>query len=239
MMFDFSDKVVVITGAAGNLGSAVARAFEAQGASLVLLDRKAGRLQELFPVISRLQKHLLIGGVDMASKESVDEAISKVIAQHGHVDVLVNTVGGYRAGTPVHETPLETMEFLMDLNARTTFLSCQAAVPHMLKAGSGKIINIGARQGTKGLAKAGAYAMSKSAVLRLTESLSAELKREGINVNAVLPGTIDTPANREAMPDADLSRWVTPQAISEVILFLASDAASAVHGALIPVFGTG
>ncbi len=238
-MFDFSDKVVVITGAAGNLGSAVARAFEAQGASLVLLDRKAGRLQELFPVISRLQKHLLIGGVDMASKESVDEAISKVIAQHGHVDVLVNTVGGYRAGTPVHETPLETMEFLMDLNARTTFLSCQAAVPHMLKAGSGKIINIGARQGTKGLAKAGAYAMSKSAVLRLTESLSAELKREGINVNAVLPGTIDTPANREAMPDADLSRWVTPQAISEVILFLASDAASAVHGALIPVFGTG
>ncbi len=238
-MFDFSDKVVVITGAAGNLGSAVVRAFEAQGASLVLLDRNEGRLQEIFPVISGLNKHLLIGGVDMASKESVDDAISKVIVHYGHIDVLVNTVGGYRAGTPVHETSLETMEFLMDLNARTTFLSCQAAVPHMLKAGSGKIINIGARQGTKGLAKSGVYAMSKSAVLRLTESLSAELKREGINVNAVLPGTIDTPANRKAMTDADLSRWVTPQAISEVILFLASDSSSAVHGALIPVFGTG
>jgi len=238
-MVDFSDKVVVITGAAGNLGSAVARAFEAQGARLVLLDRKEGRLQEIFPAISRLDKHLLIDGVDMASQESVNDAISKAIAFHGHVDVLVNTVGGYQAGTPVHETPIETMEFLMDLNARTTFLSCQAAIPHMLKAGSGKIINIGARQGTKGLAKSGVYAMSKSAVLRLTESLSAELKRQGINVNAVLPGTIDTPANRKAMPDADLSRWVTPQAISEVILFLASNSASAVHGALIPVFGTG
>ena len=238
-MVDFSDKVVVITGAAGNLGSAVARAFEAQGARLVLLDRKEGRLQEIFPTISRLNKHLLLDGVDLASKESVDDAISKAVAFHGHVDVLVNTVGGYQAGTPVHETPIETMEFLMDLNARTTFLSCQAAIPHMLKAGRGKIINIGARQGTKGLAKSGVYAMSKSAVLRLTESLSAELKREGINVNAVLPGTIDTPANRKAMPDADLSRWVTPQAISEVILFLASDSASAVHGALIPVFGTG
>ncbi len=239
MMVDFSDKVVVITGAAGNLGSAVAHAFEAQGARLVLLDRKEGRLQEIFPEISELNKHLLIDGVDLASKESVDDAISKVIALHGRVDVLVNTVGGYRAGTPVHDTPVETMEFLMDLNARTTFLSCQAAVPHMLKAGGGKIINVGARQGTRGMAKAGAYAMSKSAVLRLTESLSAELKREGINVNAVLPGTIDTPANRKAMPDADLSRWVTPQAIGEVILFLASDAACAVHGALVPVFGTG
>ena len=238
-MYDYSDKVVVITGAAGNLGSAVVRAFEAHGASLVLLDREEGRLQETFPTISGMDKHLLVDLVEMTSKDSVDDAISKAVAHHGQVDVLVNTVGGYRAGTPVHETPIETMEFLMDLNATTTFLSCQAAIPHMLKAGSGKIINIGARQGMKGLAKSGVYAMSKSAVLRLTESLSAELKREGINVNAVLPGTIDTTVNREAMPDADYSRWVTPQAISEVILFLASDSASAVHGALIPVFGTG
>ncbi|MCJ7568960.1 MAG: SDR family NAD(P)-dependent oxidoreductase [Anaerolineales bacterium] len=239
MMVDFSDKVVVITGAAGNLGSAVVHAFEAQGASLVLLDRKEGRLKEMFPAISKLDKHLLVDLVDLSSKESIDEAISKAVAHCGQVDVLVNTVGGYQAGTPVHETPIETMEFLMDLNARTTFLSCQAAVPHMLKAGSGKIINIGARPGMKGSAKTGAYAMSKSAVLRLTESLSAELKRKGINVNAVLPGTIDTPTNRKAMPDVDYSQWVTPEAISEVILFLASDSASAVHGALIPVFGTG
>jgi len=238
-MYDFSDKVVVITGAAGNLGSTVAHAFEGQGARLALLDRKEGRLQEEFPAISELEKHLLLDRVDMTSGESVTDAISRAVAHHGRVDVLVNTVGGYRAGTPVHETPVETMEFMMDLNARTTFLSCQAAVPHMLKAGSGKIINIGARPGMKGFAKSGVYSMSKSAVLRLTESLSAELKREGINVNAVLPGTIDTPANRQAMPDADHTRWVTQQAISEVILFLASDSASAIHGALIPVFGTG
>ncbi len=238
-MVDFSDKVVVITGAAGNLGSAVAHAFEGHGASLALLDRKEGRLQESFPAISELDKHLLVNQVDMTSAESVADAISKAVAHHGQIDILVNTVGGYRAGTQIHETPVETMEFLMDLNARTTFLSCQAAVPHMLKAGSGKIINVGARPGLKGFAKSGAYAMSKSAVLRLTESLSAELKREGINVNAVLPGTMDTPANRKAMPDADHARWVTPQAISEVILFLASESAIAVHGALIPVFGTG
>lgn len=238
-MVDYTDKVVVITGATGNLGTAVVHAFEAQGVRLVLLDRKEGRLQETFPAISGMDKHLLVDRVEMTSKESVDDAISKAIEKHGQIDVLVNTVGGYRAGTPVHETPIETMEFLIDLNATTTFLSCQAAIPHMLKAGSGKIINIGARQGMKGFAKSSVYAMSKSAVLRLTESLSAELKREGINVNAVLPGTIDTPANRKAMPDADVSRWVTPQAISEVILFLASEKASAVHGALIPVFGTG
>lgn len=238
-MYDFSDKVVVITGAAGNLGRAIVQAFESQGASLVLLDRKDGRLMKTFPAIAALDKHFLINGVDLTSEASVGDAISQVATKYRGIDVLVNTAGGYHAGTPVHETSVETLDFMMDINARTAFLSCQAVVPHMLDAGSGKIINIGARPGMKGFAKSSAYAMSKSAVLRLTESLSAELKREGINVNAVLPGTIDTPANREAMPDANYSRWVTPQSIGEVILFLASGSADDVHGALIPVYGTG
>jgi NAD(P)-dependent dehydrogenase (short-subunit alcohol dehydrogenase family) len=238
-MARFSDKVVVVTGAAGNLGRAVVHAFESTGAYLVLLDLKEGRLKKTFPVIATLDKHLLMGNVDLTSEESVGDAISRVLAKYGAIDILVNTAGGYRAGTAVHETSVETLEFMMDLNARTVFLSCRAVLPSMLAAGKGKIINIGARPGTKGFAKNSAYGMSKSAVLRLTESLSAETKHKGINVNAVLPGTIDTPTNREAMPDVDYTRWVTPESISEVILFLASPAADDVHGALIPVYGTG
>jgi NAD(P)-dependent dehydrogenase (short-subunit alcohol dehydrogenase family) len=162
-----------------------------------------------------------------------------VIDHYGRIDVLVNTAGGYRAGIPVHETSLETWDFMLNLNARTAFITCRAVIPFMIQAGSGTIINIGARPGLKGVANAAAYGASKSAVIRLTESLSAELKRHGINVNCVLPGTIDTDKNREEMPNAKFDRWVKPEAIADIILFLASDAAMAIHGASIPVYGTG
>jgi NAD(P)-dependent dehydrogenase (short-subunit alcohol dehydrogenase family) len=151
----------------------------------------------------------------------------------------VNTAGGFRSGTPVHETPVEDLDFLINLNVRTAFISAQTVVPHMIEAGSGVIINIGARSGLKGAANSGAYSASKSALIRLSESLSQELKHHGINVNCILPGTIDTPQNRESMPSADYRTWVKQDAIAEVILFLASDAARAIHGASIPVYGTG
>jgi NAD(P)-dependent dehydrogenase (short-subunit alcohol dehydrogenase family) len=165
--------------------------------------------------------------------------VEGALRRFGRIDVLVNAAGGYRAGTPVHDTPLETWEFLLSLNARTAFITSSAVVPAMLEQGSGKIVNVAARAALKGGAKSAAYSASKSAVLRLTESLSAELKGSGINANCVLPGTIDTPQNREAMPNADTSRWVAPEALADVILFLASDAARAVHGAAVPVYGTG
>ncbi len=152
---------------------------------------------------------------------------------------MINTAGGFRAGSPVHETSLDTWEFMISLNAKTAFIASRAVVPQMILQRSGAIINIGARPGLKGVANAAAYGASKSAVIRLTESLSAELKRKGINVNCVLPGTIDTPENRNAMPDGKFERWVKPEAVADVILFLASDLARAIHGAAIPVYGTG
>jgi NAD(P)-dependent dehydrogenase (short-subunit alcohol dehydrogenase family) len=155
----------------------------------------------------------------------------------GRIDVLAHTVGGFRAGTPLHETLLATLDFMLNLNAKTVFITNQAVIPHMLRQGAGKIINLAARAGLQGQSNLAAYSASKAAVIRLTESAAAELKQSGINVNCVLPGTIDTPQNREAMPDADFSRWVKPESLADVILFLASDAARDIHGAAVPVYG--
>ena len=238
-MFDFSDRIVVVTGAAGNLGSAVAKAFEAAGAKLVLVDQKPGRLPHLFPELAGSGDHYLATSVDLTDEAAVQEMVKEARERFGRIDVLVNVAGGYWAGTPVHQTPLDKWDFMLNLNARTAFIASSAVIPAMLEQGMGKIINVGSRAALQGGAKAAAYSASKSVVMRLTESMSAELKKSGINVNCVLPCTIDTPQNREAMPRADTSRWVPPEALADVILFLASDAARAVHGAAIPVYGTG
>lgn len=238
-MPDFKDRVVVISGAAGNLGGVVSHAFASSGAKTGLLDRRPGRLQEVCGHLADDSSHLLIGTVDMTDPDSVEDSIQQVVDTHGRVDILINTIGGYRGGTPIHETSLESWDFMFDLNARSVFLSCRAVVRHMLKQGSGKIVNIGARPGVRGAANSGAYSGAKSAVIRLTETLSEELKDQGINVNCVLPGHVDTPENREQEPEADFSRWVTPRAVADVILFLASDEANAIHGSSIPAYGTG
>jgi NAD(P)-dependent dehydrogenase (short-subunit alcohol dehydrogenase family) len=238
-MFDFTDRVVIVTGAAGNLGSAVARAFLSAAARLVLVDRAADRLPRLFPELAGSRDHFLATSVDLTDAEAVNGMVAEALERFGRLDVLVNAAGGYRGGTAAHETPLETWDFLMNLNARTLLITSQAVIPHMLEQGGGRIVNVAARAGLKGGARTSAYGAAKSAVIRLTESMATELKRENINVNCVLPSTIDTPQNREAMPKADFGRWVTPEAIADVILFLASDAARAVQGAAIPVYGKG
>jgi NAD(P)-dependent dehydrogenase (short-subunit alcohol dehydrogenase family) len=235
-MFDFTDRIVVVNGASGNLGQAAARAFHAAGANLVLLDRAADRLPGTFPALAG-STHLLLGSVDATAADSMQGAVQAALERFGRIDVLANTVGGYRAGTPIHETSLEAWDFMLNLNARTAFVASRAVVPHMLEQGSGKIVHVAARAALKGGAKAAAYSVSKSAVVRLVESLAAELKHSGINVNCVLPGTIDTPQNRQSMPKADHSRWVPPEALADVILFLASDSARAVNGAAVPVYG--
>ena len=165
--------------------------------------------------------------------------VAEALDRFGRIDVLVNTVGGYRGGTPVHETAIETWEYLLDLNARSMFVVSRAIIPHMLERGRGKIVNVAARLALKGSANSAVYSASKSVVVRLTESMAAELKKQGINVNCVLPGTIDTPQNRQAMPKADFSRWVEPEAVADVILFLASDAARAVQGEAVAITGRG
>ncbi len=236
-MFDFSDRVVIVTGASGNLGQAVARAFQAAGARLALTDHAADRLQQVYSDIAGSHGYFLAGSVDVADASAVAAMVEETISRFERIDVLVNTVGGFRGGMPLHETSPETWELMFNLNARSVFIASRAVIPHMLRQGSGRIINVAARAGLQGGAKMAAYSASKSAVIRLTESMAAELKEAGINVNCVLPGTIDTPQNRQAMPKADYNRWIKPEALADAILFLASDAARDVHGVALPVFG--
>jgi NAD(P)-dependent dehydrogenase (short-subunit alcohol dehydrogenase family) len=236
-MFDFSGQVVMVTGGVGNLGSATARAFLAAGAKVVPVDRSQDRLEDTFSDLVGSPDHYLAGSVDLADPTSAQAAVDETIRHLGRIDVLVNTVGGYRAGNPLHATPLDTLDFMINLNVRTLFIISQAVIPHMLEQGSGKIVNISSRAGLEGKKNSAAYAAAKSAVIRLTESMSAELKTSGINVNCILPGTIDTPQNRAEMPKADFSRWVAPEAIAKVIMFLASQEAQPIHGAALPVYG--
>jgi len=236
-MLAFHGAVVMVAGAAGHLGQAVARAFDAAGARLVLLDRAPDRLARVVPDLAGSPPHVLLGSVDATDAASVAQAVEAAIERMGRIDALANTVGGYRAGSPVHETPPETWDFMMGLNARSAFILSRAVVPRMLEQGSGKIVHVAARQALAGGRNAAAYSASKAAVVRLVESMAAELRHQGLNINCVLPGTIDTPDNRKAMPEADFDRWVAPEAIADVILFLASDGARAVNGAAVPVYG--
>ena len=237
VQFDFTGRVVIITGAAGALGSSVAQAFHQANAQVVLLDRSDNR----WPTLSNptAPPPITIGNVNVVDEESVNAAVAQVMQQTGRIDALINTVGGYRAGVPLHEMPVEEADMLMGLNARSVFVTCRAVIPQMLAQGGGKIINIASRGALRGEAGASIYSASKSVVIRLTESMADELKTQGINVNCVLPGMIDTPANRGAMPQADFDQWVTTAAIADVIMFLCSDAARAIHGASVPVYGRG
>jgi len=222
-------RTVMLTGAAGNLGRAVAAAFARAGENLALLDVRRGDVQDG-------DRQLFIA-VDLLDPASVQAAVGQAMQRFKRIDVLCNIAGGFRMGSPVHQTTDKDWNFLMDLNARTVLNTARAVVPVMLKAGGGKIVNIGAFAAQKGAMQMGAYVASKSAVIRLTETMAAELREQNINVNCVLPTIIDTPENRAAMPDADPKRWVAPAALAEVVLFLASDAARAIHGAALPVTG--
>jgi NAD(P)-dependent dehydrogenase (short-subunit alcohol dehydrogenase family) len=236
-MNDFNDKVVMMTGATGNLGLATLRAFFPKGAKLALLALDADRIPEMYPDLLESASQSLCLSVDLTSEDEVNNAVQHTISVFDHIDILINIAGGYKGGFAIHETSNKDLDFLLNLNVRTTFNTSKAVIKHMLNRESGSIINIAARAGLSGAAKMGAYSASKSAVIRLTESMSAELKHSGIRVNCILPGTIDTPKNREDMPQADFSRWVQPEAIADVILFLASDQARGITGAAIPVYG--
>jgi NAD(P)-dependent dehydrogenase (short-subunit alcohol dehydrogenase family) len=220
----------LITGAAGNLGRAVAGAFASAGASIVLMDRDDARLRSVYGGENERRRFVRADLLDAAS-------VARAVAASAPIDVLCNIAGGFRMGQPVHETPEDTWTLMLDLNAKSVINTARAIVPRMLAAGYGKIVNIAALAGLGGKANMGAYSASKSAVIRLTESMSTELRDRGINVNCVLPSVIDTPQNRSDMPGTDPRRWVAPEALADVVLFLASDAARAIHGAAIPVTG--
>jgi NAD(P)-dependent dehydrogenase (short-subunit alcohol dehydrogenase family) len=238
-MFDFSSKVVLVTGANGNLGKAVSLSFKAAHAKIIVVDHKTGRLQHTFPNWGADPNALLIENIDVSELGQTRSMVKQIRQAFGEIDILVNTVGGYQAGKPLHLTDSITWELMLNLNAGSVFNVSHEVIPVMLEQGSGKIINVAAASALRGSANSSAYAASKSAVARLTESMAAEYGKQGLRVNAVLPSIIDTPQNRKAMPNADFHQWVTPQAIADVITFLASEKASAINGALIPVFGSG
>ncbi len=232
-------KVVIVTGSVGNLGMATAQGLQEAGARTVLVDRSEDRLRENYPDLIDSPDHHFAGGVDLANPDSLARMVESVCDRFGRIDALVTTVGGYRGGKPVHETDLADWDFLFGVNLRTTLLCCRAVIPQMLRQGRGNIVTVASRDGLTGSAGYSAYSASKSAVLRLTESMAAELKNSNINVNCILPGTIDTPQNRKAIPHGDFSKWVAPEALADVILFLVSDAARAIQGAALPVYGRG
>jgi NAD(P)-dependent dehydrogenase (short-subunit alcohol dehydrogenase family) len=238
-MFDFNGRVAIVTGAVGNLGVATAHAFQRAGARTVLVDRSQDRLSQTYADLTGSRSHLLAGGVDLTDAAAVSRMVEQARERFGRLDILVNTVGSFRGGKPVHEDDPENWDFLFAINVRTALHCCRAVIPHMLRAGAGKIVNIASRGALAGDGGFSAYSAAKSAVIRLTESLADEIKQAGINVNCVLPGTIDTPQNRNDRPTADHGKWVEPAAIADVILFLASDHARAVNGAAVPVFGKG
>lgn len=231
---DFNGQAVVITGAAGNLGRAVANAFAARGANLVLIDLKPEALARAFGAETETR---MLAPTNLLDQAQVSATMQNAIDRFARIDVLCNIAGGFRMGEAVHETSDANWNFLFDINARTLLHAVRAAVPRMLQAGRGKVVNVGAGAAQKGMPEMGTYCAAKSVVIRLTESLAAELREKGINVNCVLPSIIDTPENRAAMPRADPARWVAPEDLASTILFLASPAARAVHGAALPVTG--
>ncbi len=221
-------KVIVVTGAMGALGKVVAEVTLARGARVACIDHAPSQ-------IAAAPNRFELGGVDLSDAAQTGQAIAAVVAQFGRLDALINIAGGF-AFEAVAEGNPKTWQRMYELNVLTALNASQAAIPHLATSGVGRIINVGAMGALQAGAGMGPYAASKAGVHRLTEALAAEWKGK-ITVNAVLPSTIDTPANRASMPKADFAKWVTPKELAEVILFLASDAASAVTGALIPVAG--
>ncbi len=226
------NRTVIVTGAAGNLGKAVASAFADLGANLVLVDLQRESLEAAFGTENERRTFAPANLLEMAEAAGVAQA---ALARFGRIDVLCNIAGGFRMGEAVHETSDENWNFLFDINTRTLLHAVRAVVPHMVAAGGGKIVNVGAFAAQKGVAQMGAYTASKATVIRMTEAMAGELRGKNVNVNCVLPTIIDTPENRAAMPKADPAKWVAPADLANVIVFLASDAARAVHGAAVPV----
>lgn len=235
-MYDFSGKVALVTGAAGNLGKSVAQGFRAAGATVVAVDRDEARLRTVYPEWDGDDQVLLLGA-DLTDEDSVQAMVDRALQRYPRIDILANIAGGFHMGPRVHESPLTDWDRMLAMNARSVFLVSRAAIPNMLNYKSGRIINVSARAARQGKAKMGPYCVSKAAVITLTESMAAELKDENITVNCILPGTIDTPENRQAMPNADHSTWVPTGDLAHAIFFLASSAASSVTGAALPVYG--
>jgi len=225
-------KVALVTGANGGLGVEVTRALLDSAATVVGLSPRIQQSDFEHPKFTALPAS--IDTLDAAIK-----AVNSTIDRFGRIDVLAHLVGGFAGGSSVAETDDATFKRMFDLNLNSAFHMIRAVLPSMRKAGNGRIVAIGSRAAENPGAGVGAYSASKAALVSLIKTVALETKDSGITSNVILPGTIDTPANRKAMPNADVSQWVQPSAIANLILWLASDAGKDVTGAAIPVYGRG
>ena len=232
--FDFSSQTVVITGAAGALGSTTAELFFRAGANIALVDINFAKLAH---PRWKHAKNVGLFETDLTDVNSVNNSVANIIERFGQIDCLANVAGGFKMGSMVHETPVSDWDFMINLNAKSVFLMCRAVVPHMLEKKKGIIVNVAARAAVEGKAKMAPYCVSKAAVVSLTQSLAAELKMNNINVNCILPGTVDTQQNRNDMPEANFSNWVPTTDLANEILHLCSEQAKGVTGAAVPVYG--
>ncbi|MGA8318424.1 MAG: SDR family oxidoreductase [Bradyrhizobium sp.] len=222
------EKIVVVTGASGALGKVVVASASAKGARVAGIDHAAA-------TIKATSERIELGGVDLTDVAEAGKAIDAAVSHFGKLDALINIAGGFAFETVSDGDP-KTWQRMYALNVLTALNASRSAIPYLTASNAGRIVNVGAMGALQAGSGMGAYAASKAAVHRLTEALAAEWKGK-ITVNAVLPSTIDTAANRASMPGADFAKWVRPEELADVILFLASDAASAVTGALLPVNG--
>jgi NAD(P)-dependent dehydrogenase (short-subunit alcohol dehydrogenase family) len=234
---DLKDKVVIVTGGTGALGREVTKEFLEEGSKLAvpyIVDEEIDLLKE---EIGSLMKNVMLSKVDVLAWPQLKQFVSSVHSNHGRIDVLVNLVGGYFGGPLTHEIEETDWDRVMSLNLKSQFLSCKAVLPFMMERKYGRIVNIASESALHGEPTLGVYSISKSGVVRLTETIAEEYRMQGITANCILPRIIDTPANRKAMPDADFSTWPKPSDVSKLILFLSSDNASNITGASIPLIG--
>jgi NAD(P)-dependent dehydrogenase (short-subunit alcohol dehydrogenase family) len=230
-MLEFTDRVILITGASGGLGSAGTKAVWDAGATV------AGVCRSGAPPVSH--ERFLSIHADLAVPEDAAGAVERARSAAGRLDALIHLVGGFAGGQPVAGTDDATWKRMLDMNLNSAFYAMRAALPVLLAAGRGRIVAVGSKTAVEPVARLSAYGVSKAGLVALVRTLALELRGTGITANAVLPSVIDTPANRAADPSADFSKWVTPQSIASLILWLASDAAADVNGAVIPIYGVG
>jgi len=235
---NFRDKVVLVTGGTGGLGREVTLAFLEAGADVTVTYVHVEEFDAVASAAKGIGAKALSGAnVDVTNAEAVGKFIADIVAKHGRLDILVNTVGAFAGGKTVWESDLQTYGKMMDLNLKAGFVLARAIVPQMIKQNRGWIVNIASKAAFDHQAGASLYVASKAGAVALMDSLAAEVKSYDINVNSVLPSIIDTAANRKAIPGADFSKWPKPQDIAQVILFLCSEEARLIHGAAIPVYG--
>ncbi|MGH9707851.1 MAG: SDR family oxidoreductase [Candidatus Acidiferrales bacterium] len=237
MTMTFAGKTALVAGGTGGLGRAVSLAFLEEGARLIVpyrIDQEFAELQQA----AGANAPLLAGRrLDVTDEAAVQQLVDEIVKEHGRLDILVNTVGGYAGGIKLWELDIQVFDRMLALNLRAGFTLARAAVKVMLPRGNGAIVNVTAKAALDHAAGASAYAASKAAALALMDSLAEDLKGSGVRVNSILPSIIDTEANRKAMPGADFAKWPKPEDIARVILFLCSEDAKVIHGAAIPVYG--